>query len=383
MGSSAMRICFVSTGKAWGGGERLLAWLIAGIADAGEEVALVARQGSSLANWGRDRSGMSLLQLPGRGRSPRSLWRLRRWLVANRFEVVVLNDPHAISSGGVAALGLNATRIGIRHTVFRIHSAWKHRRLLDQIICVSHAAERECVAAGIPAEQIAVIHGGVPHSEVDRGRVEQVRQMFHHADPTGDDQHLLALGSLQPVKGLDTLIRAVARSRQAGRSWRLWIAGDGPEREGLQSLAVEFGVADRVHLLGFRHDIGELLSAADVFANASHSEGLSLVLVEAMLARCPIASTTTGGSREVLNVNESDGSPFAATFTPGDVESSVAAIDEALSADAAREQRLDRALRWAQRNFSVEQMAQKHLALYRSLLAENSPAGLSTRRSAA
>ncbi len=378
-----MRICFVSTGKAWGGGERLLAWLVAGIADAGEEVALVARQGSPLADWGRDHAGLPLLQLPGRGRSPRSLWRLRRWLVANRFDVVVLNDPHAITSGGIAMLGLNVARIGIRHTVFPIRSAWKHRRLLDRIVCVSQAAQRECAAAGIPAEQTSVIHGGVPTLQVDSERVEQVRQMFLRAESSNADKHLLALGSLQPVKGFDTLIRAVARGRKLGRNWRLWIAGDGPERSSLQSLAEELGVADRVQLLGFRDDIGELLAAADLFASASHSEGLSLVLVEAMLARCPIASTATGGSREVLDVSEKDVSPFAATFAPGNVEESMAAIDAALSENAASQQRLDRAQQWAEQSFSIEQMVHKHLAFYRGLVADDSATNSDSCRTAA
>ena len=56
-------------------------------------------------------------------------------------------------------------------------------------------------------------------------------------------------------------VRAVARGRELGKNWRLWIAGDGPERRNLESLAGELGVADRVQLLGFRDDIGELLAA--------------------------------------------------------------------------------------------------------------------------
>jgi glycosyltransferase involved in cell wall biosynthesis len=373
----------VSTGKAWGGGERLLAWLVAGIAAGGEEVALVARRGSPLADWGQARTDISLLQQPDRGRSPRGLWRLRQWLVDNRFDVVVLNDPHAITSGGIAALGLDAKRIGIRHTVYPIRSAWKHRRLLDRVICVSEAAQRECTAAGIPEAQTSVIHGGVPGLEVDRERVEQARQMFLRAESCNTEKHLLALGSLLPVKGFDTLIRAVARARELGKNWRLWIAGDGPEQRNLESLAGELGVADRVQLLGFRDDIGELLSAADLFLSASHSEGLSLVLVEAMLAQCPIASTAVGGCREVLGADASDVSPFAATFAPGNVESAVAAIENGLSENAANQQQLERAQEWATEKFSIEQMVRAHQAFYRSLVEGDSPAECGTHRSAA
>lgn len=378
-----MRICYVSTGKTWGGGERLLAWLIAGITATGHEVGLVARQGSPLAAWGRDHSNMPLLQLPGRARSPRSLWRLRKWVVDNRFDAAVFNDPHAITCGGIATLGLDVARLGIRHTVFPVRSAWKHRRLLDHVICVSEAARQECIKSGIDVEQLTVIHGGVSASKLHAKHADQVREMLLRADPAGDDRHLLAIGSLLPVKGFDTLIRAVARGRNFGHKWRLWIAGEGGERAGLKSLAGELGVSDYVHLLGFRDDTAELLAAADAFVSASHSEGLSLVLVEAMLASCPIAATAVGGSREVLDVDDQGHSPFAATFAPGDTAGLAAAVEKSLAETVARQQRLVRAKQWAHEQFSLEQMIQRHLDLYGNLPTVGGRPGDKATRSAA
>lgn len=360
-----MRICYVSTGKSWGGGEQLLASLIDAMTAAKQEVTLVARQGSPLASWWRERQPGHLLELPGHGRSPRSLWRLRRCLQQRDAEVAVLNDPHAISSGILAALGLDVLRLGVRHTVFPIRSAWKHDRMLDAVVCVSAAAEQEGLAVGIPREKIAVIHGGAPRPKLSTQNVRRVREMF---DASGD-RNILAIGSLLPVKGFDTLLRAVARGVAAGRQWRLWIAGDGPQRGSLSALAGNLGVADRVHFLGFRDDVGELLSEADLFVSASHSEGLSLVLIEAMLARCPIAATAVGGSREVLGTDEKGHTPLAETFTPGDAAELTAAIDRSLLSTPASQMRLELAERWAQEHFSIEQMAQKHLTLYRKLLA--------------
>ena len=370
-----MRICFVSSCKHWGGGEQLLASLIEGLAAERQEVSLVARRSAPLANWGRERMLARLLELPGHGRSPRSLWRLRRWLVRQRAEVVVLNDPHAIFSGALAALGLDVRRLGVRHTVFPIRSTRKHNWLLDAVICVSAAAERECLAAGIRQERITVIHGGVPRPKLSAENLRRVRELFGQSG----DQNILAIGSLLPVKGFDTLVRAVARGVAAGRQWRLWMAGDGPMRGSLSTLANELGVAGRVHFLGFRDDIGELLAEADLFVSASHSEGLSLVLIEAMLARCPIAATAVGGSGEVLGSDANGRTPLAETFTPGDAAGLAAAIDRSLLPAPAGQMRLDRAERWAQESFSIEQMAEKHLALYRKLLA----ADTSLRRAAA
>ena len=363
-----MRICFASSGKHWGGGERLLATLIAGIAEAKEEVALVTREHSPLAEWGNQQPYMPVLELPGHGKSPRSLWRMRQWLLANEVDLLVLNDPHAIVSGGVAALRLPIPKIGIRHTVFPINSAWKHNKLLDEIICVSNAAADQCRSGGIPQAKLAVIHGAVPPLKIDAAHVQRTRKQFRLAGTSSNEQNILAIGSLLPVKGFDTLIRAISRGVQRGRPWRLWIAGEGPERGALWNVARELEVTDRVHLMGTRDDIGELLVAADCFVSASHSEGLSLVLIEAMLAGCPIASTAVGGSRELLDVNQDNRSPLAATFQSGDVHGLVAAMDDALQGTSAIADRCELARQWAEEQFTVERMVDGHLACYRKLL---------------
>lgn len=369
-----MRICYVSTGKAWGGGEQLLASLISAVAAKGQDVSLVARRDSPLAVWGRQQSELPLLELPSHGRSPRSLWRLRRWLRQRQAQVAVFNDPHAISSGVIAAWGLNVWQLGVRHTVFPVRSSWKHNRL-DGIVCVSAAAERECLAAGIPRRRLTVIHGGTSRQHVSVEKLQRVRELFAQTN----DKNILAIGSLLPVKGFDVLIRALAQGVSQGRPWRLWIAGDGPQRDALTDLARDLGVDDRVHLVGFRDDIGELLSAADVFVSASHSEGLSLVLIEAMLARCPIVATAVGGTCEVLDTDANGETPLAETFRPGDAEQLAAALDRALVSTPASQSRLARAKQWALENFSLDQMAEKHLTLYRTLLALEPP----SRRAAA
>ncbi len=374
-----MRICFVSSCKQWGGGEQLLASLIEGIAKSGHDVALVARQGSPMAQWGRDQPLPLVREQPGRGRSPASLWQLRRWLARHGFDVLVLNDPHAITSGGIAAFRTDLLKIGIRHTIFPIHSAWKHNRLLDHVVCVAKAAQQECHIAGIDATKTSVIYAGLKKHPADARNVAKLRKMFEQAPENNSDRHLLAIGSLLPVKGFDTVIRAVAQGTAAGNKWRLWLAGQGPEQGTLQTLASELGIADRVHFLGFRHDIGDLLEAADMLVSASHFEGLSLVLVEAMMAGCPIVATPVGGNREALCVDEQGVSRLAVTFEPSNVGQLVAALKNGLERPTA-EQRALRAMQWAETNFSVRQMTEKHLETYERLLLAKNRCGKSEHR---
>ncbi len=365
-----MRICFVSTAKQWGGGEQLLASLLEGIIKAGHEVGLAARRGCPMAQWGLQRHLPLLLELPGRGRSPKSLFQLRRWLSKNRFDVLVLNDPHAITSGGVAAYRTNILKVGIRHTTFPIHSAWKHNRLLDHLVCVAKVAQQQCHESGIDPSKTSVIYAGLKNRPINHESANRLRQQLELAADDPAEQHLLTLGSLLPVKGFDTVIRAVAKGLEKGNSWRLWLAGDGPEKETLQTLANELGIADRVHFLGFRQDIGELLDAADVLVSASHLEGLSLVLIEAMMAGCPLIATPVGGNCEALQIDLQGNSYWAETFQPDDVEKLIAALEKTLRDKTATQRQTLQAKEFAETTFSVHQMTENHLSLYQQLLSD-------------
>lgn len=380
-----MRIAFISSSKSWGGGEQLLAYLVDGIAAQGHETALAARTGSPMSSWAM-RHGLPLrFEVPGRGRMPRALLRLRRWLRDLHPDVLVLNDPHAITSGGAAAWRLGVPRVGIRHTVFGVNG-WKHRLLTDHVVCVSQAAQAACLNAGIPHAMTSIIHCGLPAPSVAPAQVQSIRRIFADAasDAAAPARHLLGIGSLISVKGFDTTIRAVAHGMRGGRHWHLWLAGDGADRAALEKLAAKLKVADRVHFLGYRTDVTALLAAADLFVSASLSEGLPLVLVEAMQAGCPIAATPVGGCVEALQVDAAGASPLAELFAPGDVPGAVAAIERATADNLARESRIAAARRWAAETFAQERMAQRHIELYRRLAERSeSPVPHETRRPAA
>ncbi len=363
-----MRIAFASTCKSWGGGEQFLAHLMTGMVRAGQEVGLVARRGAATASWAASAQMPLVLEIERLGRMPGSIWAIRQWLRRHAFDVLVLNDPHAITSGGIASWRLPLARVGVRHTIFPVRSAWKHRHLVDHVLCVSQAAQRECVRAGVGFDRTSVIHCGVPGAAVDLNAVAAVKRMFHSAaGGKAATRHLLGVGSLISVKGFDVTIKALAAGVQAGKDWQLWIAGDGVLRDSLTALAAKANVADRVHLLGFRRDVAALMAAADAFVSASHSEGLPLVLVEAMQRGCPIVSTPVGGCAEALQANEANQSPFAEIAAPGDVAGLTAAIDRSLQLEPHAKHRVAAARRWALETFSIEGMVERHLQLYRRL----------------
>src|SRR5437867_11730680 len=101
----------------------------------------------------------------------------------------------------------------------------------------------------------------------------------------------------------------------------LAIAGRGPEETALRELARSLELSDRVHLLGLRDDIPNILRSADVFVLPSRSEALPLALLEAMRAARPIVATAVGEVPTVLQHGEA-----GLLARPGDVAGLAAAL---------------------------------------------------------
>ena len=113
---------------------------------------------------------------------------------------------------------------------------------------------------------------------------------------------LLAVGRLQAVKNHIFLIHACAELKKRGLDFECSIAGDGPERRKLAKLIQDFGLADQVRLLGYvpRERMPEVYRYADVVVLTSRSEGIPLVLMEAMARRKIVLAPAITGIPELV-----------------------------------------------------------------------------------
>ena len=114
-------------------------------------------------------------------------------------------------------------------------------------------------------------------------------------------ERVVALGRLTPEKGFDVLIAAFARIISRRPNARLVIWGEGPERENLEQLARDLGVADRVDLPGETRDPAAAIGDATIFVLSSRVEGFPNALLEAMaLGRPVIAADCPHGPRDIV-----------------------------------------------------------------------------------
>jgi glycosyltransferase involved in cell wall biosynthesis len=109
---------------------------------------------------------------------------------------------------------------------------------------------------------------------------------------------LVAIGRLDPIKGFDKLIDACA-----GLSfpYSLKIIGEGTECDALEKQIKRLGLEESITLSGFCHDIPQLMHQADVVVMSSHSEGFSLVMIEALFYAKLFISSPVGGAKEILD----------------------------------------------------------------------------------
>jgi glycosyltransferase involved in cell wall biosynthesis len=181
-----------------------------------------------------------------------------------------------------------------------------------------------------------------------------------------EDVLVMSVGRLMVVKNHSLLLNALALSARDFPGLKAAMVGDGVLEEQLRAEAQTLGVADRVKWLGFRKDVSDCLRAADLFVISSDSEGLPLVLLEAMAAGLPVVSTHVGGIPRVLG----EGGVTAPIQDP----SALAVALTRVAGDPSLRGRMGRVSLERSAAFSVETMAESYLRVYREVLGENSPA---------
>lgn len=120
------------------------------------------------------------------------------------------------------------------------------------------------------------------------------------------DKVLVSSGRLGQEKNWDTLFKAVKRVHQKHPEMRFVLIGDGLERESLQNLAAELGIAERIIFTGEVpfSEVVRYLKAADVFGFASVTETQGLVTMEALAAGLPVVAVDASGTRDIVEDGE-------------------------------------------------------------------------------
>jgi teichuronic acid biosynthesis glycosyltransferase TuaC len=231
-------------------------------------------------------------------------------------------------------------------------------RRAEAVIAVSRSLQRKAVALGAPPERLRVIQNGIDtRSFRPEDRVAARRRLGLPEDV----RLVLAVGRLDPIKGLDLLVAAVAALRGRGRNdVACRILGEGPARSELERAIATSGLQRTIALPGSiaPEAIGAWYAAADCVCLLSHSEGCPNVVLEALACGRPVVATEVGGIPDL--VREGETGMFVRRRDPAHVaEVLAAALDRTWSPEAI-------AATMAGRDWDA--VAQEQLAVYREVI---------------
>ncbi len=214
-------------------------------------------------------------------------------------------------------------------------------------IAVSEAVKKSIIVQGVEPGKIKVIYNAVDINRFESLNGEKIRL------ETGilpDEIVFGLIANLNPVKNHISIIEALADLHKQEKYAHLILVGDGELRKELELKVVNLNLSKYVHFLGGRSDIENILGSIDVFVLASHTEGLSNALLEAMASRKAVIASRVGGNIEVVE-NGVDG------LLVSTESSSIAdAMKMLFDSRELRDEMGENAFRHIIRQFSLEQM---------------------------
>jgi glycosyltransferase involved in cell wall biosynthesis len=301
-----MKLVIQNMSRVWGGNEKWLSILATGLATRGHDVVVSVPKGDV-----RDR--LARLGIRTTSARPRGvvdfvsgLW-FAAWLRAQRPDAILLTSWHSIAWSALARRFAGRARLVVRQGIVRRAPSRGARALalrkeIDAMIVNSPEIKHEWLASA-PSFDPGQIHVVLNAIESRVSKREEHRRKLRTELKVSDNELLIgSAGNLFKRKGLDILLRAFAHSKIDGA--RLVIAGEGAERNELESIARALGIGEKVHWLGRRDDAPQVIAGLDMFVLSSSNEGMANVMLEAMAGGTPVVAFDISGVRSAIGADE-------------------------------------------------------------------------------
>ena len=284
------------------------------------------------------------------------------WLVPSQIFAAAARAfvrPPILIGGRRSLDDVYATKSRLRRTLASMAA-----RRMDLIVANSSAAATDAIRNdGIDPARVRVIPNAVLPAPP-----AQPRAAIRAGWGIGDEAIVIGcVGNYKPEKGHRHLIEAAARLRDRSPQLRYVLVGEGPLRSDLESRIRRSNLDGVVVLAGQAADARTLYPGFDIVVQASDTEGLPNVILEAAAAGSAIVATAVGGTSEILT-DERDG-----ILVPrADVDALVLAI-ERLATDVVARHRFGAAARLRSFDFSSDRLIAQTAELYRQLVLDGPP----------
>lgn len=304
------------------------------------------------------------LHLPG------TLYRLHRFLIRHDVNVVAIQFP--LASGFYFAIlrWISSWKLVVTYQGSDAHElpCWPtiDRFLVkcllsssDCIMAVSKSLHAKVMEAfpSLQRKRCCFVSNGAPLDLIDQNH--PLQGMAHLPA-----RYVFSAGLLIYRKGFDVLIKAIRLARDRGVEIEVVVAGEGPEREALETLADEVGVLANVRFVGGQshRDVLYLMKHSRYFVLASRAEGMPLVIAEAMACGKAVVATNVDGASEIIQ----DGKT-GILVKSDDAGSLAEALIKLYTNPVLCETLATDGKDWARKEFSWEAIAGRYLKLFDEL----------------
>ncbi len=360
-----MKILHTESSLGWGGQENRTFNEALALRARGHDIAFAVAPGAVLGERAAEAGFPVHTVAFGRGLSVSSLLALRR--LVRRERPAIINSH----SGRDTLLALAAARtlrkrprlVRTRHLILPPTHLATYTWLPDHVVTVSQAVRQDLIARGVPAQRISAVPTGVDLHRFDPGRVQP--RLRQELGLPSDSVLVGTVAILRNKKGHRDLLAAAPLVLAEAPQVHFVIAGNGPQEAKLRALIAERGLDARVHLLGLRRDVPELLAALDLFVLPTHQEALGTAFLEAQAMGVPVIGTRVGGVPETIAEGQT-----GLLVPPHEPVALAQAMLELITQPARRQRMAAAARAWVTGRFSIEAMAEGMLRVYEKLLRE-------------
>jgi glycosyltransferase involved in cell wall biosynthesis len=360
-GDAPLRVLHTEASLGWGGQEIRVLTEARGVARRGHVVTLVAPAEARIFQEA-PAYGVRAVALPIGRKRVGGVLALRALFGRERFDVV---NTHSSTDTWLAALACRA-RSGAPALVRTRHisaplpanaaTRWLYTRATDRIVTTGEKLREQMLReTGIEPARVVSIPTGIDLARFAPGDRDAARARL------GLDSAAPLVGivaTLRSWKGHRYLLQALAAMARA--DVRAVIVGDGPQREALEALVRELGLAGRVRFAGNQADVAPWLQALDVFCLPSYAnEGVPQALMQAMACGLPVVTTPVGSIEEIV----ADGTT-GVLVPPEDQVRLREALERLLGDAQARGALGARAAAIARERFGEERMVERMIAVF-------------------
>lgn len=276
--------------------------LLPRLSQQGHDVELLLMDGTETPFYEQARqSGINVkhLEIGGNIYSPRKLWKMLPWL--RRFDVVHTHNTPAQLFAALGSVLCSVVLYTTEHNTsnrrrgsrwYAVIDRWMYSRY-NKVICISDKAQANLIEhLGKGSSKISTIYNGVNLTKFADAKPSRTFE-----DIAPGSKKIIMVAGFRYQKDQPTLIKSL---QYLPREFQVFLVGDGERRSEFETLVGQLGLNDRIHFMGLRCDIPQLLHAADYVVMSSHFEGLSLSSVEGMAVGKPFIASDVDGLSEVV-----------------------------------------------------------------------------------